>query len=538
MVNHKSTLTERAVFILLLLFALVAVWLPPYLVQGDGPTHVYNSKILLDIIEHKNIEFYAHYYDFVFVPVPNWFTHVCLAGLQCFFSPFVAEKMFLSFYVIVFPLSFRFFAKQLNPKLSYGSLLIFPLLFHFLYFLGFYNYCFGIAFSLLFVACWLYCKKKNFLQQFMCLMPLSALVFFTSPLGWFLIAVILSGFAVTEIVDLLISGFSVINLRKLAQSWLVIGVSAMVPFFLSVKFMQHHIAEAQYYPETFSRLWAAFFSFEMLNTYCKTEEWISCAFVYTLCSLTLLSLADRIKTKTGFKTGDVLLIGFGLLITIYFIQPLSLSIAGFWIGRMSWLPWLLLILWLCSVEQNKYIKMTMGITGGLVFLLLLFVRLPFQLKNSEAEEDYLSVCKYIPAKSVVLPLSFNNFGCDKTGNNLNETWFFQHAFDFCGAVKPNINLVNYEATTPWFPVQWKQNNNPYKRLGCIECQPPHVSLDGFQKNGCDWQIDYVVTWCMKYNYSERESTKDLKAQMEKDFELIYESPSKRTQLWKNKRKVV
>ena len=164
--------------------------------------------------------------------------------------------------------------------------------------------------------------------------------------------------------------------------------------------------------------------------------------------------------------------------------------------------------------------------------------MPFQLRNSEAEEDYLSVCKYIPAKSVVLPLSFSNWGCDKNGYVLNEKWFFQHAFDYSGAVSPNINLVNYEATTPWFPVQWKQNSNPYKMLGCVECQPPYASLDGFQKNGCYWQIDYVVTWCMKYNYSELESTKNLKAQLEKDFELIYESPSKRTQLWKNKRKAV
>jgi hypothetical protein len=534
MVSFKNLKAEKLIFASLLFCALFTIWFPQYLVQGDGPAHIYNSKILLDLARGVNTQFYTSYYDFVFSLVPNWFTHLWLALLQTLFAPVIAEKVFVSVYALFATLSFRFLCRQLNPKTSYSYFLVFPLVFQFLYYYGFYNYCFGMALGLLFVGCWLKWQTGSVYKSYIGLLSLSALVFFTHPLGWFLIAAIMAGFALIDAVQFVDERFSKIILQKLMHRWLPVVAAALVPLILSLLFIKKHSGDDLPKRESMERLWEALASFEVINIYSGAEDLIAPLFSWLLLGAIVLSVAFRLKNKTGFKRADSFLIGVSILLIVYFIQPPSLTLASFWVQRMSWLPWLLLILWLSAVEQPEWLNKALGATGAIIFIALLIVRLPFQLKNSEAEQDYLSAIPYIPANAVVLPLSFCNFGCDETGQVYNKTWFFQHGFDYSGAIKSNINLVNYQAQTPWFPVQYRHGCDPYVLLNCTECQPPNVLLDGFEKNGCSWKIEYVITFCIRYRDSKNELNISLNKQLDKGYDMIYESVSGRTQLWRLK----
>lgn len=81
---------EFFLFYALLIVFLIPVWGNKYFLTGDGPCHLYNSKILLDFITSNNPEFYKEYYVLNKNLEPNWFSHIILAFLL-YFSPYFSN---------------------------------------------------------------------------------------------------------------------------------------------------------------------------------------------------------------------------------------------------------------------------------------------------------------------------------------------------------------------------------------------------------------------------------------------------------------
>ena len=91
----------------LIVIYLLPIWLFPYFPTQDGVSHVYNSQILT---EYSNPEYeFRDYYEINWYPFPNWLSHFSLAMLMFVFPPLIAEKIFLSLYVILFPLAIYYF---------------------------------------------------------------------------------------------------------------------------------------------------------------------------------------------------------------------------------------------------------------------------------------------------------------------------------------------------------------------------------------------------------------------------------------------
>ena len=96
----------------LIVVYLLPIWLFPYFPTQDGVSHVYNSQILT---EYNNSEYeFRDYYEINWYPFPNWLSHFSLAILLFVFPPLIAEKVFLSLYVILFPLAIYYFLNA-NP---------------------------------------------------------------------------------------------------------------------------------------------------------------------------------------------------------------------------------------------------------------------------------------------------------------------------------------------------------------------------------------------------------------------------------------
>lgn len=513
-------------FGLLLVLGLTYIWGQKFFLTSDGPTHVYNSKILLDYLRGENMDFYSRFYEISLSFFPNWFTHASLLLLQTFLNPVLAEKVLVSIYVVMFPISFLFLVKQFTTRISFISLLIFPFVFHFVFYYGFYNFCFSIAFAFLFIGCWKKNRSKKIWQQLVYLLPLSLLVYLTHIFGWFIIGGVLGGIFLAELMDSLLP-YRRTSFAKLLQHWLAPFISGLLPTLFSLLFIQTHSAEAQYYPETIQRLWQAFVRLEMLVLWGdKTEFFFTSLIAATLLFGTATTVVLKIKNKRALGGPDGFIIAAALFTLLYFLQPKPLFLAGFWIGRMSWIGWLLLLVWLSVQNIPRVINYGFALLGIFIFVGLIFIRYPYQQKSAEGVKDYLSVLNKIPAHVTILPLSFSHGGQDDSGLPINVYRHqFQHAFDYAGAFKPLINFANYEATTSWFPVQWKQACNSFELLGDIEGNPQWVNLNGFEKTECGYKIDYVVTWCM----NEREA---FNLSIQKNYNLVATSPSGRTKLWK------
>ena len=111
-----SRKTERILTTILILAHLVPLWQSKYFLTGDGPCHLYNSRILLDHVKDADTEFYANFYALNSSPDPNWFTHISLAALLFVFPPWLAEKLFLTAFALLFLFGAKKLVQLLQPE--------------------------------------------------------------------------------------------------------------------------------------------------------------------------------------------------------------------------------------------------------------------------------------------------------------------------------------------------------------------------------------------------------------------------------------
>lgn len=114
----------------------------------DGPSHLYNSSILLWLLsgEHGRL---TDFYQADWRPNANWIGHAVMAALMTVLSPLVVEKLFVSTIILLFFYGVWRFAAE--PAYAF---LAFPFACHQSLQFGFYNYSFAIGLFLLTVAMW------------------------------------------------------------------------------------------------------------------------------------------------------------------------------------------------------------------------------------------------------------------------------------------------------------------------------------------------------------------------------------------------
>ncbi|MFN7119213.1 MAG: hypothetical protein ACK4TA_20610, partial [Saprospiraceae bacterium] len=101
---------------LTILLLLLPIWIFPHFLTRDGPNHLYNAKVWWDMMQREHYEFYRRYMYLNEHLEPNYFGHFVMGLLSRVLSPFIAEKILLSGFVILFPLSFRFVIRQIRPE--------------------------------------------------------------------------------------------------------------------------------------------------------------------------------------------------------------------------------------------------------------------------------------------------------------------------------------------------------------------------------------------------------------------------------------
>ena len=115
---------EAVAFWLLALLHLIPAWAFHYLPTQDGPSHLANAQILKDY--GTPAAGYEAFFEVRWDPLPNWTSHLVLAGLLYLAPPLVAEKLLVSLYVLGFAGSFRYFLGSFGERcrpLSWAGLL-------------------------------------------------------------------------------------------------------------------------------------------------------------------------------------------------------------------------------------------------------------------------------------------------------------------------------------------------------------------------------------------------------------------------------
>ena len=135
---YWNNLIHAFIAIILLAF-LFSIWSGKYFLTGDGPTHLYNARILADWLQGKYLDFYQQIYQLNLKPDPNWTGHALLSCLMLIFPPALAQKLLLSGYILAFGSAIFRLTKLIHKENVFLCLLGLPFIFHFSFYKGFWN---------------------------------------------------------------------------------------------------------------------------------------------------------------------------------------------------------------------------------------------------------------------------------------------------------------------------------------------------------------------------------------------------------------
>ena len=533
----RYTQIKPLFFWLVLAIHLIPVWESQYFLTGDGPSHVYNAKVVLDYVQNHNWDFYREYYSFNTYPEPNWMSHFLLAGMLTVLPDFLADKLLVTIYILVFGLSWRFLIRQINPANTLILLAGLPFIFHRTFQMGFYNYALGIAGMMLVVAYWLKNRSTLNTKKSVLLSILFLLIYFCHPVGltlsWAIIGLI-------WLCDLLVNVLAHKHLKQISGSYLRealnVLASALPAMGLLLIYMIRRGMETTPNPYGMGHMFRKFVELTSLANMSKQEINWAIAWAVFCGILFIVGLIYKIQ-KRRFNQFDGFFLAFALTLIMYFIQPGTIGGAGILYIRLQFIPYLMLLLWVASIPIKRWLYHFLLMPALMIPIILIAIRAPHHKKASAAVKEYLSVRSSIKDRSTVLPLSFAHQGILPDGSWVTDRiWLFMHAADYLGSDKSLVMLGNYEAGLGYFPIIWHDSKQPFFHIATnegIEGQPPSVDILSYPtKTG--GKIDYVLTWCMDGEFADHPYTLQLKDQLTEAYSLIFTSPGSMAKLYRRR----
>ncbi len=518
-----SIFNQRTLFYLVLLINAILILTVKYYPSMDGPSHLYNSNLLKELILNPSSEIHNYFVINKF-PVANWISIVILALFNSFLPAWIAEKILILSYLFGICLSFRFLIKQINPASIDLSFLIFPFAYSFLFYLGFYNSSISYIFIFYTVGYWIkHHKAKNYRHYFI-LFGLISLLYFSAILSFLFAGLIIGLIECAYFIEgNKNNSFRRVQFRKLFIDLLLLLLVSLPYLVLTYYFVKttNFYPSGQQYSHTELIKWLNDVRCLIVYDYAG-DEILTQQILHIIIAIVAISLYLRFTKAEKLKLhfNDIFLIPTMLTLILYLITPNG-SGAGLMSDRYCLLVFMLFIPWVASQTLPfKVIRI-------FVFLILAFhLGLLFKHHNGAIRDldkhaqTISNTQQYIDKNSIVFPVNFS------------DNWLEPHFSNYLGVDKPMIILENYEASVGWFPLQWKTS------------KMPNIKLDTIQEvNGIAWhsnkesaqirQIDYVFLYgnLSKINNLE---WNDLKTILSKSFELQYTSPDNYVQLYRKR----
>lgn len=462
-------------YVLLTLIYIAPIWIFTFFPSQDGPSHLYNAFILNHYNDPKFT--FNQYYDIRSALIPNWTSHALLAFFMGFGSPLTSEKLLLTVYILLMSASLLYLVTGVQNDAKPLAFLGFPYIYNGLFVMGFYNYAMGIGLMLISIGYWWRNGKNINYKTHLILGALMLLLYFTHPL-----ALSLSMFSI-----LMITFLNLLN-RSIGFKQALLSLTCfVVPTFLLLFHMEG--GPWLWGDWTFSRLLAFFLENGSLVYNSPSQQILAGMLSWTFLALVLYSfIKEHAFQKDGSlcfrgRSKDFFLFLSFVFLMFYFIFPDRMSGGAVIKGRLSFLPFILIIPW---INWNMP-KIARNLVGAvlMVFAVAYLAQASVHHKRLSKElEIYMSGQDVIEFNSVILPLCFDAVG---SGHLIGA---FQHPVGYYGCLTGAINLYNYEAGTGHFPTVFKVD---LERPDIVAIQNSPGKFD-FAR----WvhEIDYVVTWAL------------------------------------------
>jgi hypothetical protein len=502
---------DLLLFLALLVLHVLPLWAFRYFPSQDGPSHLENAVILREY--HRDDRpllrtFYTLSSDFD----PNWFGHLALAGLMFLVPPLVAEKILLTGYLVLLPLAARYALNGVRPGVGWLAVLTFPFLQHFLYHMGFHNFCYSLGVLFLVVGYWLRHADQFGVRQTLTLAVLIVLLYFCH-----LVAVVMA----LMLIGTLAVGWTLLDRRGRR---LVGPALAFVPAIaLGLAFLGRQ-GQAMRWEFTPSVLLARLLELEVLVSYLNLERLFSRLTFVGLAVLTVVVLLVRWRARL-LERRDLLLAAVGLAVVAYLTAPSAVSGGSFLNTRLSLFVFLFLILWLGVHPFGPRLKRTVQAAAAVVSLALLGLHAWAYAEFNTHLAEFAAVEDRLPPGTTVLPLTFAHKS-EAGGLGQAKVGAFRHAAAYLTLRGDVVELENYEANTTYFPVRYRPELNPFDRIGRenapdkgLQATPPQVQFLTYPE-----RVDYVLLWNVTQDTRNSSAGAAIFDQLGRDYQRVEMTP--------------
>ncbi|HTL69884.1 MAG TPA: hypothetical protein VL404_01190, partial [Candidatus Eisenbacteria bacterium] len=102
---------EKIVFIALILLYLLPLWFFPFFPTQDGGSHLFNAEVIRQYHDPSRTDLRKHF-DLTNDLDPYWTSNLVLGALLSIVPPLIAEKLLVTLYLVLFPVSLRYLVKS------------------------------------------------------------------------------------------------------------------------------------------------------------------------------------------------------------------------------------------------------------------------------------------------------------------------------------------------------------------------------------------------------------------------------------------
>jgi hypothetical protein len=539
--NYLSKLNlgwvERFFFVLITATLLFPIWSVDYFVTGDGPCHLYNSKILLDWWQHQHIDFYKPFYFLNTNFEPNWLYNLITVPLLQYFEVGTAEKLFFSIYVLGFCLGFRFLISQINPQAVFLSHLGLLFCYHKILMTGFLNNSLSMMLWLWMAGWWWRHRDSKSTWVLWVTALLWLLLYSAHPMGLVFTGMTVSTMLVgLAIYDYKSGGWS-IALQSgwdRAQRTLVSILPALILF---LEFMFRREWKPSEATHNALQILNDVFHVATLNAVHSTERDFANATGITCLLFFLAALWLRFR-RFRWQFSDGLLLFVLLTWYIVLFPPSSFS-GGLEVAlRLILLPYFAMLSWSATATFPRWATI-LGSTAALVIAVGFTVaRVPVHKRASDYASEVLSAKDHIKVPSTILTLNYDWAGLTPDNQPIsNRNWLFNHVDCYIGAAQTAVISDNYEVNYWYFPLISRSHTNMYQQTDKdglnFDHRPPCADILSYNRR-TGQNIDYVLMLSYRDEFKDHECTKSIFDQLAQGYDKVFTSQLGRVVLYKRK----
>ncbi|HEX3556938.1 MAG TPA: hypothetical protein VIA62_27250 [Thermoanaerobaculia bacterium] len=488
---------EGLLFAVLLILHVAPVWAFRFMPTQDGPGHQALAFILRQY-GRPDAGLLRHYYVLNREALPNWFIFFLLTRVLRFLAVPVAEKVLLTAYAALLPLSVRYALRGVDRRAGFLAVLAFPFIYNYTLHMGFFNFCFSLPAFFFTVGYWLRHGERMTPLRTAALALLVLWVYFCHPVTLVMAAAAL----------LTLTGWRLFLERRTAPAgslwtgarhWLLAPVLAFLPaVILMAAFVGRRIGSKI----DFLPLWDKVKHLAGLYSLASLSHWtppLAAALALLFYVVAFLCLRQRGRRPPEVRDGLLLVVL--VFLAAYFLAPSEISGGGFVNHRLNLFPFLALILWLGAFDHSAKRRRWIQIVAACLAVLFLFVYARAYVLIGRGLAEIAAAGERIEPDHTFLYLSYAHRGEQPNGRELAfRTAPYLHAGGYVAAEKRLVDLSLYEANEDYFPIYYRPALNPYRHLSVgllgIEQSPPRAEILAYpQRTG--GRVDYVLIWGLR-----------------------------------------